>query len=131
MTTKVDALSRKLDQIMVAGFAPTTVPHIPPPQEVCSFYSNPSHQAKDCSVIRQFSEVPHEQVNATVSRPGNDPYSYSYNPEWRNHSNFYWRPPVNSGPSILHNQAHPLPPNQSYNQQIVANKTTKLSLWPF
>jgi hypothetical protein len=80
VTTKVDALSRKLDQIMAAGFAPTTVSHIPPPQEVYSFCSNPSHQAKDCSVIGQFSEVPHEQVNAVISRPVNDPYSHSYNP---------------------------------------------------
>jgi hypothetical protein len=115
VTTKVDALSRKLDQIMAAGFAPTTVPHIPPPQEVCSFCSNPSHQAKDCSIIGQFSEVPHEQVNPAISRPVNDPYSHSSNPGWRNHLNFSWRPPGNSGPSAgLHNQAHPLPPNQSY-----------------
>jgi hypothetical protein len=116
VTTKVDALSRKLDQIMATGFAPTTVSHIPPPQEVCSFCSNPSHQAKDCSVIGQFSEVPHEQVNAAISRPVNDPYSHSYNPGWRNHSNFSWRPPGNPEPPIgVHNQAHPLPHNQSYN----------------
>jgi hypothetical protein len=116
VTTKVDALSRKLDQIMAAGFAPTIVSHIPPPQEVCSFCSNPSHQAKDCFIIGQFSEVPHEQVNAVISRPVNDPYYHSYNPGWRNHPNFSWQPPRNPGPSIgVHNQAHPLPPNQSYN----------------
>jgi len=51
MTTKVDALSRKLDQIMAANFAPTNAPHIATPQEVCSFWSNPSHQAKDCPII--------------------------------------------------------------------------------
>jgi hypothetical protein len=45
MTTKVDALIRKFDQIMAAGFVCTTAPHIATPQEVCSFYSNPSHQA--------------------------------------------------------------------------------------
>jgi hypothetical protein len=101
---------------MAAGFALTIVSHIPPPQEVCSFYSNPLHQAKDCSVIGQFPEVPHEQVNAVISRPVNDPYSHSYNPGWRNHPNLYWRPPGNPGPPIrVHNQAHPLPPSQSYN----------------
>jgi hypothetical protein len=110
MTTKVDALSRKLDQIMAASFAPTIAPHTPPPQEACSFCSNPSHQAKYCSIIRQFFEVPHEQVNVAFSRPVNDPYSHSYNPGWRNHPNFSWRAqaPWNSGPSVgLHNQAHP------------------------
>jgi hypothetical protein len=112
VTTKVDVLSIKLDQIM----APTTASHIPTPQEVCSFCSNPSHQAKDCSVIGQFPKVPHEQVNAAISRPVNDPYSHSYNSGWRNHLNFSWRALGNPGPSIgVQNQAHPLPPNQSYN----------------
>jgi hypothetical protein len=119
VTSKVDALSRKLDQIMAAGFSPTPVSHISTPHEVCSFCSSPSHQAKDCPIIGQFSEVPPEQMNATFSRPGNDPYSNSYNPGWRNHPNFSWRAqaPGNPGPSVgLHNQAHPMPPNQSYNQ---------------
>jgi hypothetical protein len=118
MTTKVDALSRKLDQISAAGFASTTAPHIPPPQEACSFCSNPLHQAKDCSIIGQFFEVPHEQVNVAFSGPVNDPYSHSYNPGWRNHPNFSWRAqaPGNSGSSVgLHNQTHSLLPNQSYN----------------
>jgi hypothetical protein len=119
VTSKVDALSRKLDQIMAAGFAPTPVAPISTPHEVCSFCSNPSHQAKDCPIIGQFSEVHPEQVNAAFSRPGNDPYSNSYNPGWRNHPNFSWRAPApgNQGPiGGLHNQAHPLPPNQSFNQ---------------
>jgi hypothetical protein len=42
VTDKVNALSRKLDQIMVAGFAPTTAPYVPTPHEACSFCSNPS-----------------------------------------------------------------------------------------
>jgi len=45
-------------------------------------------------------------------------YINTYNPGWRNHPNFSWRAQAlgNSGPSLgLHNQAHPLPPNQSYN----------------
>jgi len=55
-------------------------------------------------------------VNAATSKPVNDPYSHSYNSGWRNHPNFSWRPPGNSGPFVgVQNQAHPLPPNQSYN----------------
>jgi hypothetical protein len=106
---------------MAFGFVPTTAPQVPTPQEACSFCSNPSHQAKDCSLIGQFSEVPPEQVNAAFSRPVNDPYSNSYNPGWRNQPNFLWRAqaPGNLGPSLgLHNQAHSLPPNHSYNQSF-------------
>ena len=31
-----------------------------------------------------------EEVNATFGRPGNNPYSNTYNPGWRNHPNFSW-----------------------------------------
>jgi hypothetical protein len=57
-------------------------------------------------------------VNTDFSRPVNDLYSNTYNLGWRNHQNFSWRAQAlgNLGPSLgLHNQAHPLPPNQSYN----------------
>jgi hypothetical protein len=110
VTTKVDALSRKLDQLMAAGFAPTTSqPQVP--HEPCSFCSSPAHHANDCPIIGQFSEMNNEQVNAAFSRPGNDPYSNSYNPGWRNHPNFSWRAqaPGNSAPP------QGMPPHQSYN----------------
>jgi hypothetical protein len=42
VTTKVDALSRKLDQLMAVGFAPTTS-HTSTPHEPCSFCSSPMH----------------------------------------------------------------------------------------
>jgi hypothetical protein len=114
VTAKVDALSMKLNQLMAAGFAPTIASHIPTPHEACSFCSNPSHQAKDCPIIGQFSEFPSEQVNATFSRPGNDLYSNSYNSGWRNHPNFVWRVQANGNfaPQFngLHNQAPNLRP---------------------
>jgi hypothetical protein len=119
VTSKVDTLSQKLDQIMAPSFSPIPVAHISTPHEACSFCSNPSHQAKDFPIVGQFSEVPLEQMNAAFSRLGNDPYSNSYNPGWRNHPNFSWRAQAlrNLGPSRgLYNQAHLLPPNQSYNQ---------------
>jgi len=48
VTTKVDALSRKIDQLMAAGFAPTSSSHIPPRHEPCSFCSSAAHHVKDC-----------------------------------------------------------------------------------
>jgi hypothetical protein len=51
-----------------------------------------------------------EQMNATFSRPRNDPHSNSYNPGWRNHPNFSWQAQANGNfaPQFngLHNQAH-------------------------
>jgi hypothetical protein len=48
VTTKVDALSRKIDQLLAAGFAPTSFSHIPPRHEPCSFCSSAAHHVKDC-----------------------------------------------------------------------------------
>jgi hypothetical protein len=66
----------------------------------------------------QFFDFSTEQVNATVSRLGNHPYSNSYNPGWRNHPNFSWRAQGNenfaqqfNGP---HHQAYPQSNNQFF-----------------
>jgi hypothetical protein len=86
----VDAINKKFDQLIVAGFAPhcthTNTQHSP-----CSFCSNPMHQVNDCPTVAKFSNVSIEQVNAAFSHLGNDPYSNTYNPRWKNHPNFSWK----------------------------------------
>jgi hypothetical protein len=74
VTTKVDTLSRKIDQLMAAGFAPTTALHMTMQHEACSFCCSPSHHAKDCPTIEFVFDISHEQVNAAFSTLGNDPY---------------------------------------------------------
>jgi len=49
------------------------------------------HQVNDCPTVANFSDVSTEQVNAAFSDPGNDPYSNTYNPGWKNHPNFSWK----------------------------------------
>jgi hypothetical protein len=90
---------------MVASFPPK-FDHIHTQHEPCSFYSNTMHHVHDCPNTGNFSHVSHEQVNATFSRPGNDPFSNTYNLWWRNHPNFSWKAQA-SGNSVLgmHNQA--------------------------
>jgi len=90
VTTKVDALSRKINQLMATGFVPTSSSHISTQHEPCSFCFSPAHHVRDCPTIGELFEFSIEQANATFSRPGNDPYSNSYNPRWRNHPNFAW-----------------------------------------
>jgi len=104
-TQVVDAITRKLDQIMVAGFVPNSA-HMHTQHTPCSFCSSPMHHTNDCPTAGKFSDDSTEQVNATFSHPGNDPYSNTYNPGWRNHPNFSWKPQAssNSVPG-LHNQA--------------------------
>ena len=76
--TKVDAIAKKLDQLMIAGFALNTA-HINTQLESCSFCSSTMHHVNDCPTIRNYTDVSHEQVNAAFSRSGNDPYSNTYN----------------------------------------------------
>ncbi|CAB4280604.1 unnamed protein product [Prunus armeniaca] len=62
---------------------------IPPsPHQVCTICSDPTHPMELCPSTTQGFEQVH-QVNS-FQRPRNDPYSNTYNPRWRNHSNFSW-----------------------------------------
>jgi uncharacterized coiled-coil protein SlyX len=116
--TKVDAIAKKLDQIMIAGFAPHTA-HTNTQLESCSFCSSTMHHVNDCPTARNYTDVSHAQVNAAFSRPGNDPYFNTYNLGWRNHPNFSWKNPTlgNSTP-WQHNQAQssrqPYQPSSTY-----------------
>jgi hypothetical protein len=119
MTTQVvNAITKKLDQIMTIGFAPNTA-HISTQPKSCSFCSSIMHHVNDCPSAGNYTDVSHEQVNAAFSRSGNDPYSNIYNPGWRNHPNFSWKSPnaENSAPGP-HNQAQssrqPYQPSSTY-----------------
>jgi hypothetical protein len=77
------------------------------------------HQVKDCPTIANFFDVSTEQVNASFSHPGNDPYSNTYNLRWKIHPNFSWKAQVasNSVPGV-YNQAQsnrqPYQPSSTY-----------------
>ena len=90
---KVDALSKKLDQLLSIGQIPTTSSQPPTLQEECALCSSRAHFISECPMASQFPEFVQEQVNAAqgFSRPGNDPFSNTYNPGWRNHPNFSWK----------------------------------------
>ena len=95
---KIDELSQKLDRLLNTGQSP-----IPPNpiQEVCALCASPNHFVSECPAAPQFPEFVHEQVQQVqqARRPGNDPYSNTYNPGWRNHPNFSWRPQPVVGPT--------------------------------
>lgn len=53
---------------------------------------NQEHVTKDFPTLPAFKEVLNEQVNACNSffQQGNNPYSNTYNPGWKNHPNLKW-----------------------------------------
>ena len=66
----------------------------------------------------QYPEFVQDQVNALQSfqRPGNDPFSNTYNPGWRNHPNFSWKP-QNSNLSPFAQNQRPYVPNSFQQNQ--------------
>ena len=105
VTQVVNAITKKLDQLMTIGFA-LNAAHISTQPEPCSFYSSTMHQVNDYPTAGNYTDVSHQQVNVAFSRLGNDPYSNTYNSRWRNHPNFSGKSPnaENSAP-WQHNQA--------------------------
>ncbi|KAI5676310.1 hypothetical protein M9H77_07260 [Catharanthus roseus] len=89
LSVKIDALSKKFDQLLALNTLPTNSPNV---QGFCAICSSPSHVIYDCASASLFPEFVQEQVNAAQGfHRQNDPYSNTYNPSWRNHPNFSWR----------------------------------------
>ena len=64
----------------------------PPSCEICGFIN---HLTENCQVGSPFTQNTSNQakyVNNFYPRSSNDPYSNTYNPGWRNHPNFSYRP---------------------------------------
>ncbi|KAI5647465.1 hypothetical protein M9H77_33470 [Catharanthus roseus] len=86
LSLKVDALSKKFDQLLALNILPTNSPNV---QGVCAICSSPSHVIYDCPSASLFLEFVQEQVNAAQGfHRQNDPYSNTYSLGWRNYPNF-------------------------------------------
>ncbi|KAI5681974.1 hypothetical protein M9H77_03202 [Catharanthus roseus] len=100
LSLKVDALSKKFDQLLALNTLPTNSLNV---QGVCAICSSPSHVIYDCPSASLFPEFVQEQVNSAQGfHRQNDPYSNTYNPGWRNHPNFSWR---QQGEEVPHTRA--------------------------
>ncbi|KAI5657987.1 hypothetical protein M9H77_26780 [Catharanthus roseus] len=61
LSLKVDALSKKFDQLLASSTLPTNSPNV---QGVCAICSSPSHVIFDCPSASLFPEFVQEQVNS-------------------------------------------------------------------
>ena len=96
LQAKVTSLTRKLEALETSK-ATTSVPVETP--STCLVCTTQDHDTMSCPVIPGVREALHGQVNAVGQfqggyqnqRSGNNPYSNTYNPGWRNHPNFGWK----------------------------------------
>jgi hypothetical protein len=65
-TQVVDAVTKRLDQLMIAGFAPNAA-HISTQPEPCSLCSSTMHQVNNCPTAVNYTDASNEQVNAAFS----------------------------------------------------------------
>ena len=91
MNMKIDALAKRLDAIVVGPSINAVSTYAVDSYSICV---SPTHLTQNCPSAPVFTECPMEQVN-----PFNDyqkqlagPYIETYNPGWRNHPNFLWKP---------------------------------------
>ena len=71
-----------------------------PSCEICGFID---HMTENCQVVSPFAENTSDQVNYVNDfnlRLTNNPYSNAYNPRWRNHPNFLYRPNPSTMPQM-------------------------------
>ncbi|GAV71571.1 hypothetical protein CFOL_v3_15061 [Cephalotus follicularis] len=90
---KVDILSQKLDKVLTIVTLPTQSTQTSIAQEACTLCASPTHYMSDCPLAVHYPDFIQEQAQAIqgFQRPGNDPYSNTYNTGWRNHPNFSWK----------------------------------------
>ncbi|XP_075500045.1 uncharacterized protein LOC142538615 [Primulina tabacum] len=85
VSAQLEALNRKIDGMSMSGSAMRL-------QEIFCDKCGGEHDVQDCQDGNPFyvlEGAPVKQVGFQ-NRPRNDPYSNTYNPGWRNHTNFSW-----------------------------------------
>jgi len=87
LSGKVDAMTQRMDRMNVNVVNSSA----PPPCEICG---SVDHLTLNCQVGSPFAQDANEvnYINNFNPRPTNDPYSNTYNPGWRNHPNFSYKP---------------------------------------
>lgn len=85
VSAQIASLERKIEAMMRGSSVATT-------SRVCAICSEQTHDITQCPSKVAFPELVEEHFNAlnTFNGPKNDPFSFTYNPGWRNHPNFGW-----------------------------------------
>ncbi|XP_057487288.1 uncharacterized protein LOC130773354 [Actinidia eriantha] len=96
LQAKVTSLTRKLEALETTKATTSVLVETP---SMCLVCATQDHDTTSCPVIPGVREALHGQVNAVGQfqggyqnqRSGNNPYSNTYNPGWKNHPNFGWK----------------------------------------
>ena len=131
MKAKLSTLVRRLEELEMRNqheVRAVIKTHVLPNQ-LCFISQSIEHQGEHCPTIPSMKEMIAEQANLVgqYKPPINAPYSNTYNPNWRNHLNLFWKPkpPAYVPPGAQQqygssSQPHP-PPSTSPIEQVIMN----------
>ena len=97
LNTKTDAMTQRLERLNMNALNSSA----PPPS--CEICGSIDHFTENCQVGSLFAQNTSDQVNYINNFdliPTNGPYSDIYNPAWRNHPNFSYRPHPSTMPHM-------------------------------
>jgi len=96
-STKVDAMSQKLERLNVNSISTSTY------SLSCEICGSVYQLTVNCQVRNPFTQDASDSVNYVNNfnpKPTNDPFSNTYNPSWRNQPNFSYRSNAPSMPQM-------------------------------
>ena len=92
LESKLESFVSKVDSLLNQGVQKSQDAQVKAVSSVCLICGSDLHETQDCSgayVNREFLQEHVNQVGTVAPRnPRSDPYSFTYNPGWRNHPNF-------------------------------------------
>jgi len=113
---KISSLMRRMEALEIKE--PVPVNQVSPNQfstPGCTYCQIINHVFEECPIFKAQQIYP-EPMNAAFSRPQNDPYTQTYNPDWKNHPNFSWSQNNNDHSRSNHLQHPNHNENSSYHQ---------------
>ena len=122
MKAKLTTLTRRLEELEMRNqHEMQAVNELHASQPACFNCQSNSHPGEHCPVVPSVRDLmqKHAHVVGQNKPPTNAPYSNTYNPNWRNHSNLSWKPkpPAYAPPRAQQQQ----PPPSSPVEQAILN----------
>ena len=129
MKEKLSTLVRRLEELEMRNQQEVrTVAETPFPNKLCFICQSVEHPGEHCPTVPSMRDMLAEQANVVgqYKPPTSGPYINTYNPNWRNHPNFSWKPKsqpyaplVAQQPYGSSSQTQPLPSTSLFEQAIM------------
>ena len=130
LKAKLSTLARRLEELEMRNHHEVrAVTEASMPSQPCFICQSTEHQGEHCPTVPSIRDMMAEHANVVgqYKPPTTAPYGNTYNPNWRNHSNLFWKPkpppyvpPATQQQDGSSSQPQP-PPSSSPVEQAIIN----------